>query len=40
LDILASVSRLAHCVWDAEQSELVSKLRAMIAKMKTRAIFA
>ena len=32
VDILASVSRLAHCVWDPEERELVSKLRAMIAK--------
>ncbi|QOZ28809.1 flagellar protein export ATPase FliI [Bradyrhizobium sp. CCBAU 51753] len=32
VDVLASVSRLAHCVWDPEERELVSKLRAMIAK--------
>ena len=32
VDILASVSRLAHCVWEPEERELVSKLRAMIAK--------
>ena len=32
VDILASVSRLAHCVWDPEERQLVSKLRAMIAK--------
>jgi flagellum-specific ATP synthase len=32
VDILASVSRLAHCVWEPEQGELVSKLRAMIAR--------
>ncbi|MCP3464089.1 flagellar protein export ATPase FliI [Bradyrhizobium sp. CCGUVB23] len=32
VDILASVSRLAHCVWDPEERELVSKLRSMIAK--------
>jgi flagellum-specific ATP synthase len=32
VDILASVSRLAHCVWDPEERELVSKLRALIAK--------
>jgi flagellum-specific ATP synthase len=32
VDVLASVSRLAHCVWNPEERELVSKLRAMIAK--------
>ena len=32
VDVLASISRLAHCVWDPEERELVSKLRAMIAK--------
>jgi flagellum-specific ATP synthase len=32
VDILASVSRLAHSVWDPDERELVSKLRAMIAK--------
>ena len=32
VDVLASVSRLAHCVWDPEERELVSKLRAMIAR--------
>jgi flagellum-specific ATP synthase len=32
VDVLASVSRLAHCVWDPEERQLVSKLRAMIAK--------
>jgi flagellum-specific ATP synthase len=32
VDVLASVSRLAHNVWDPEERELVSKLRAMIAK--------
>ncbi|MFK4509942.1 flagellar protein export ATPase FliI [Bradyrhizobium daqingense] len=32
VDVLASVSRLAHSVWDPEERELVSKLRAMIAK--------
>ena len=32
VDVLASVSRLAHCVWDPEERELVSKLRTMIAK--------
>jgi flagellum-specific ATP synthase len=32
VDVLASVSRLAHCVWDREERELVSKLRTMIAK--------
>jgi flagellum-specific ATP synthase len=32
VDVLASVSRLAHNVWDPEERELVSKLRTMIAK--------
>ena len=32
VDVLGSVSRLAHNVWDPEERELVSKLRAMIAK--------
>jgi flagellum-specific ATP synthase len=32
VDVLASISRLAHCVWDPEERELVSKLRAMIAR--------
>ncbi|MCA1433153.1 flagellar protein export ATPase FliI [Bradyrhizobium sp. BRP20] len=32
VDVLASVSRLSHNVWDPEERELVSKLRAMIAK--------
>jgi flagellum-specific ATP synthase len=32
VDVLASTSRLAHCVWDPEERELVSKLRAMIAR--------
>ena len=32
VDVLGSVSRLAHCVWDPAERELVSKLRAMIAK--------
>ncbi len=32
VDVLASVSRLAHNVWDPEERELVSKLRIMIAK--------
>ena len=32
VDVLASVSRLAHHVWDPEERELVSKLRAMIAR--------
>src|SRR6185437_7971537 len=32
VDVLGSVSRLAHCVWDPEERELVSKLRTMIAK--------
>ena len=32
VDIVASISRLAHCVWDPEERELVSKLRAMIAR--------
>ncbi|PPQ20091.1 flagellar protein export ATPase FliI [Bradyrhizobium sp. AC87j1] len=32
VDVLASVSRLAHNVWDPEERELVSKLRALIAK--------
>jgi flagellum-specific ATP synthase len=32
VDVLASVSRLAHCVWNPEERELVSKLRALIAK--------
>ncbi|MBR0850648.1 flagellar protein export ATPase FliI [Bradyrhizobium diazoefficiens] len=32
VDVLASVSRLAHNVWDPEERELVSKLRTLIAK--------
>jgi flagellum-specific ATP synthase len=32
VDVLGSVSRLAHNVWDPEERELVSKLRAMMAK--------
>jgi flagellum-specific ATP synthase len=32
VDVLASVSRLAHSVWDPEERELVSKLRTMMAK--------
>jgi flagellum-specific ATP synthase len=32
VDVLASVSRLAHNVWDPEERELVSKLRTMMAK--------
>ncbi|HEX9210026.1 MAG TPA: flagellar protein export ATPase FliI [Bradyrhizobium sp.] len=32
VDVLASVSRLAHNVWDPEERELVSKLRSLIAK--------
>ncbi len=32
VDVLASVSRLAHCVWDPEERELVNKLRGLIAK--------
>ncbi|MCK1388089.1 flagellar protein export ATPase FliI [Bradyrhizobium sp. 21] len=32
VDVLGSVSRLAHNVWDPEERELVSKLRTMIAK--------
>jgi len=32
VDVLASISRLAHCVWDPEERELVGKLRAMIAR--------
>lgn len=32
VDVLASISRLAHCVWDPEERELVSKLRTMIAR--------
>jgi flagellum-specific ATP synthase len=32
VDVLGSVSRLAHCVWDPAERELVSKLRGMIAK--------
>jgi flagellum-specific ATP synthase len=32
VDVLASISRLAHSVWDPEERELVSKLRAMIAR--------
>jgi flagellum-specific ATP synthase len=32
VDVLASISRLAHCVWDPDERELVSKLRAMIAR--------
>jgi flagellum-specific ATP synthase len=34
VDVLASVSRLAHCVWTSEERELVSKLRAMIARFE------
>ncbi|MCK1393079.1 flagellar protein export ATPase FliI [Bradyrhizobium sp. 1] len=32
VDVLASVSRLAHNVWDPEERELVSKLRTMMSK--------
>ena len=32
VDVLASVSRLAHNVWDPDERELVSKLRTLIAK--------
>src|SRR5438477_3937488 len=32
VDVLASVSRLAHNVWDPEERQLVSKLRTMMAK--------
>jgi flagellum-specific ATP synthase len=32
VDVLASVSRLAHNVWDPEERELVSKLRTLMAK--------
>ncbi|SEC17835.1 flagellum-specific ATP synthase [Rhizobiales bacterium GAS191] len=34
MNVLSSVSRLAHHVWTAEQSTLVSKLRAMIARFE------
>lgn len=32
VDVLASVSRLAHFVWNPEEQELVAKLRALIAR--------
>jgi flagellum-specific ATP synthase len=32
VDVLASISRLAHHVWSSEERELVSKLRAMVAR--------
>ena len=31
VDVLASVSRLAHHVWSSEKRELVSKMHAMVA---------
>ncbi len=39
VNVLSSISRLSHCSWTTEQSKLVSKLRALVARYEdTREI--